>query len=207
MLPSPASFRDHGARVLRKIRHPKVDIDLPLIVKGYLQPSIRGRSDTIVIFEDPGREYVKFERAVRHAMRRVYLNPALRGGKPLPTIFNFSVIFHGAGEENPVSLHPSLLFERQRLGLEYTDPQRFATLSYPDQCVTAKSRGSNLIKTQLWVAVDIDVNGSPSNSRVLGGEARQDCKDAVLQLMLESAYVPAYSDGVPVSATFVEPWH
>ncbi|MCP5345906.1 MAG: hypothetical protein R3F41_02140 [Gammaproteobacteria bacterium] len=178
-----------------------------------------GEPGRLFLYSDPSKREIfePYETAVTSA-GRIVISPFNtffrssrdnRGFKFKPASFegrrrevwtNLSVVFTKRNESNTIKVYQSMLYHVDDYGWEYSDPQRVISEAFPNAC-----RGID-IGAGVWIAVDIDHEGTPSNARVVSGDTREACEKRLIEIALESDYIPAKLEQSFVSATYVDAW-
>ena len=132
--------------------------------------------------------------------RGLRFRPASFGGRRREVWTNLSVVFTKQNESETIRVYQSMLYHVDAYGWEYSDPQRVISEALPNAC-----RDSDM-RVGVWIAVDIDNEGTPSNARVVSGDTREACEKRLIEIALESDYIPAKLEQSFVSATYVDAW-
>ncbi|MFK7830782.1 MAG: energy transducer TonB [Congregibacter sp.] len=171
----------------------------PMVVIASAQVKPSGLIERFIVMANPSSEYRPFERATTKGLKKGYLSPAAVDGRRRGVWINFSVAFAADDDARTISIYPHMFTKTPGSKYAVSAPQRMTRGCFPGICRT--------FLNQMWVAVDVDRNGHPSNGRVVSGVWRELCRDEILDIMLKSSYLPAMRDGVPVAATFYEAWN
>ncbi len=201
----PAKFFENGEEILSKIDFPEDNFKGTVIIRAAAEVSKRGTATTLVFYVDlQNRDVFKpYENAIRRALgRRLKVDPAIVNGENKRVWFNFSVVFENIQGLKSISIHQNLLYNTDRYGRDYIDPQRYDFEPFPNACGRKNFRE----KTMVWVAANIDEHGNPTASRIVAGEASENCKRKLIELLLNSSFIPALHGDNFVGATYVEAW-
>lgn len=217
----PARFTNLEESLLSIIDFPEKSVEGTIIVRGAMRVYSNGKPGSFFIYSDTSDRglYEPYELAVTWASRRagfpdrygraprsspyqrgLKFQPAKFAGRRQDVWFNMSVVFTKTGESESVNIYPSLLYNIKEHGWRYSDPQRVIDSVFPSAC-----RGFDSGEF-VWIAASISSTGEASNARIVGGKARSDCEERLVELVLESNYIPARSGETFVEATFVEAW-
>ncbi|GAB1266629.1 hypothetical protein [Aurantivibrio infirmus] len=202
---SPARFFENGEELLSKMDFPEDSFDGTVIVRGAADISRGGRSTTLVFYSDSNNRgiFKPYENAIRKAFgRRLKVAPAIVNGKKKRVWFNFSVVFENNQGSKSISIHQNLLYNTDSYGRNYIDPQRYDFEPFPDNCRRKSFREPAMV----WAAANIDEYGNPTAPRIVAGEASDSCKRTLIELLLNSSFIPAMHGDKFVSANYVEAW-
>ena len=208
----PAQLLSPDQSFLAKIVFPEKSVEGTVIVRASLRVRRNGNPGNLTTYSDvsAATHLAHYEQAIfdayqtsgrsriRRFSRGLKFSPAVYRGRPRSIWFNLSIVFTKNGDSESINVYPNLLFDSDKYGTAYTDPQRITDSPFPGAC-----RGN---KKGVWVAAEVDSAGNPRNARILNDQGSNKCQSRLKEIMLESEFIPARHEQQFVDATYVEPW-
>ena len=200
----PATF-DHPEekeRLGTRIEFPEVSKDMSTIIHCYSQISTRGKMKESGCYQRDNPD-MPFLIAFLKASKKATLTPAIINGKARKIYLQFRIEFIAEGESRNIHfyLNPGYAENVEAYGYDHIAAQRvIGKESWQDRC--PKRAGYQLI-VRAFVGEDGRAD-SPSIQLAAGILPTADCQNAIKDTILQSAFTPAFVDGVPVPSSFVE---
>lgn len=158
-----------------------------------------------------------FHDAIETAAQSARLIPAVVAGEPHRVFISYRVVFVRSGDRSLIRVFPNWARDTEEYGRDYIGPQRVSRLMRPDACITQNIRsvssadsvraGFDDISISLVATLTIDVNGEPLDDIAFESSSTVDdtrCRASVVDKMAEAEYIPAYHNGEPVEAAYVQ---
>lgn len=194
---TPASFGENEAEFIREFDIADYDLSEELIVRCGARVREDGRVRALLCEGEPerGRATRRAIRRIANFVRNMKLQPAMINGVATQVWYNFSVIATpGAVEPQIISNH---LHNQEALGTNYIAPQRY---DYPRwrSCV-------GMPETGISAEASINSQGEVTDINIVGGtQGYGSCIASVRNNIMNSKFIPGFSNGEAVDALFVE---
>lgn len=194
----PAKFKKNIKGLEKKIKYPDDPYYGKTVIRVAAESHPGGYLWPIFFYRDSAQDqaFIPYEESVKKIIRLLKVTTPKVNGRRNKVWFNFSVIFDNSDGKKEVRIVPNFLYNENKYGENYSDPQRIITKrSFPSECGVGNT---------LWMASTIDQNGKALDSRVIEGEGSRECREQLKKLMLASDYMPARHEGNFVPATYIE---
>jgi len=199
---TPAGFGDDPKALGKLIVFPKgsTNVETTIRCQGLLKASGRlsDRGCFRVQRQDP-----PFVKAIEKAAKRARFSPARLNGRNVGIYFQYQVRFTRVDEEETITFYANQAYPENvdAYGEDHVVAQRTVIReTWPSVC---PSRARFLVIARAHVADD----GSQSDIAVTHGNGipiSNRCKQAIVETMEQSPFIPAYADGEPVPSSYME---
>lgn len=205
----PASFSDSPDSLQNLLVFPEEideDIDIAIPCKAYLNRW--GEIDRLSCFRT-SEQFPQLEQAIQATQQSAKFEPALAEGSRTAVIFQFTVRFIKVGNLESIEVFPHFGFNVESLGFNYTSPQ--VILPNRSSSLNGRYRISDSrdmicpvgVKFILMVSVGVDgvsTEVSFGNTEYFPSSCERDSRNYFGSL----PFIPAFKDGKPVEANFVD---
>ena len=200
----PATFNhpDEKERLGNRIEFPEVTKDMSAMIHCFSQITARGKMKTTGCYQRVNSD-TPFAVAIMKAAKKATMIPAVINGQERKIYLQFRVEFIAEGENRDIHfyLNPANAENIEAYGYDHIAAQRvIGKETWQDVC---PQRARYLLVVRAFVGED----GRPENpsiERLDGIMPTADCQNAIKDTILQSAFTPAFADGVPVPSSFVE---
>jgi hypothetical protein len=195
----PARFAGGLDAASEKIRFPDYKRDVTVYINCAASVSATGEVERYFCLDYYGVADTKFRVAAEDFISAAVFTPALVNGEPKPVEIYFRVFFGRKGELYAAGVFPNWGDDADTLGLEYEAPQRYNEDPPAPKCgsVAGISRVEVNAKGEPTGAVDLVMSYGPV-------EHYSVCETWMTDVVRNGRYIPAYREGEPVAATYVE---
>lgn len=200
----PATF-DHPEekkRLGKRIEFPEVSKDMSTMIHCYSQISARGKMKESGCYQKDNPD-MPFLVAILKAAKKATLTPAIINGQKRKIYLQFRVEFIAEGESRKIHfyLNPGHAENIEAYGYDHIAAQRAIGKEYwQDVC---PKRAGYLLIVRAFVGEDGRAD-NPSIEPIAGIMPTADCQNAIKDTILQSAFTPAFADGVPVPSSYLE---
>lgn len=200
----PATFEhpDPKDRLENRIEFPEVKADMSTMIHCFSQVTARGKMKTTGCYQKDNFDG-PFAIAIMKAAKKATMNPAIINGQEKKIYLQFRVEFIAEGESRKIHfyLNPAYTENIEAYGYDHIAAQRvIGKESWQDVC---PQRARYIVIVRAFVGED-GRPGNPSIEPINGIMPTPDCQNAIKNTILQSAFTPAFADGVPVPSAFIE---
>lgn len=192
----PARFPDDQTALTGKIKFPEFNQDLQVHVlceTNMYRSGEFGRSYCFSTHAD-GAAFVA---AVTSGIGNPNLEPARVDGRTVAVWFQYTVHFQKNAGIETIELFPFHFSGNRNPGPGYTGPQRYH----------APRLSGCRVPHRMWFSMTIPAEGgSPTDITLLNPEDGTFCEERTRAIVEGGLYIPAFLNGVPVSAPYRELW-
>jgi len=191
---SPAHFGDRLVDFMARLDLPATEEGKALLTQCASEITESGQFKSTVCYHDEENSEVSrlVRREVLNAVRGLRIEPAIVGGTAVPVWFNFSVAYRQTGDNQHVEVFENHLFNRERLGLNYTGAQRYNLASW-------RCRGGRGLP--ITVSVNLSAAGEVVDVRP---SADGRCSRSIVRAIRSSSFIPARLNGQDVESLYME---
>lgn len=192
-----ASF-EHGIGLLREMDTPIKKHADEVRVYCFADLNRLGRFGKIFCRSDTD-EVDWFTKKIARLVRSIHVEPARVGRKKVRVFMPFTVVAKSSDAGSTIAVFPHTFLNAGKYGVDYSAPQL-----YLPGAVKWHGCGSAFMA---WVEVTVDETGVASNPRIVDAKsASEKCLVSLKKAAVEAKYIPAFSQGKPVSARYIEPY-
>ena len=193
----PAGFGANEEAFKREFDVSEYKLTEEIIIRCGSRVEEDGRVRALLCQGEPerGRNTRRAIRKIQSILRSLPLEPAKISGIETQVWYNFAVIMTpGSSEVQIINNH---LHNRESFGEDYIAPQRYGYPSWRG-CLGMPESG-------IFVEARVSSEGTASDINVIGGrQGYASCITRASNNIQNSRFIPAFSNGVPVDAIFVE---
>ncbi|MBT8078976.1 MAG: hypothetical protein KJO31_10395 [Gammaproteobacteria bacterium] len=203
---SPATFGDPTAEksIFKFIDFPEVTGDVTAAMLCAVISVHNGKlKDNLCFLQNDFDQ--PFAGALFNAAKKARLVPAMIDGRAQTVYFQYRVQFKQKGEEQEVTFlpNPGVKENVEEYGPEHFGAQRLIGKEKWQGACPQRKEWAVLAKAH------VNEQGKASNvslSHSGGIIPPVACQDAIIKNLIDSRYIPAFADGIPVPSTFAEPF-
>ena len=199
---SPASF-DTGLDdfIGNKITLPNIEGDVSLLIRCESRVSRSGRmsKNNCFALNNAERNYAV---TIEKAADKSRVKPATIDGKATKVWFEYAVRIIREEHNRSAQFYPNWGINFSNYGTDYISAQPYTIWEWPRQCWWPDEPFFVLVS----VLVISDGTAKDAEVYASGDSASSECTAAFKKLALGRNYVPAFVNGKPVDAQFLEPW-
>jgi len=200
----PANFEheEMKRRLNKRIVFPKMTRDATVMLHCVSQIASNGRMKETGCYTKDQFDS-DFASAVIKGAKKAHMNPAIINGKAQKVYLQFRVGFIAKGDDREIHLFLNNGYTEnvEAYGVDYTAAQRvIGKEPWQGKC---PQRANYLLTLRAYVGED-GRSDSPSLEKVSGIMPTIDCRNAIKDTILASAFTPALADGYPVPSAYVE---
>jgi len=198
---SAASFTEDARSLQNIIKFPEIEGDASIIVLCETDVTRSGRFGNTSCVSNREKYAMKFEIAVLRAVKRTKIKAASLDGKQKSVWFQFTVQFVQKGGVKTIYAFSNHGEESEKYGQEYSSPQRLTQGNFKVIARAFRRCGAN---ARVMIRAVIDTSGVPIDAKHIGGEGNSGCKADMAAYFLEGRFIPAISNGKPVTSVYVQ---
>jgi len=201
----PAHFghEDEDRRLLNRIGFPEIKGDVSVTLNCFTQLETSGKmTSTICLIKDQFDS--PFAASVSAAEKKARMTPAQINGKKVQVFVQFRAEFKSKGEDRSIKiiLNPGYPENVAAYGEDHVAAQRVIGSKEPWQDVCPRA-AKYAVYAKAYVGED-GRSDNPSIEHAGGVTPTATCREAIMETILASTYVPAMTDGIAVPSTFIE---
>lgn len=199
---SPADFdTDSEDFTGNRFEFPSMNGDVSLFIRCESRVSRRGRMSKSNCFALNVVERL-FAIAIEKAAAKSSIRPATIGGKQTKVWFEYLVRVVQEADKRWTRFYPNWGLNFDHYGTDYIAAEPYTIWEWPDDCWWPNEPFFVL------VSVVVNSNGTSRDAEVYapGNSASNKCTTAIKKVALERSYIPAFVNGKPAAAQFLEAW-
>jgi hypothetical protein len=197
--PVPARFVGGLDAASEKIRFPDHKRDVTVYINCAARVSAAGEVERFYCLDYYGGADTKFRQAAEEFIGKVEVSPARVDGEPRAVEMYFRIFFGRQGELYAAGVFPNWGDDVERHGLEYEAPQRYNEDPPPPKCGTIAGMSRVEVNAEGRAVGEVDLMMSYGKPEHYGT-----CENWMTGLVRDGRYIPAYHEGKPVAAIYVE---
>lgn len=200
----PGGFSEGEKSLTELIEFPELRGDANVTISCLALLETNGKLDKHGCYvRNPGDE--TFVAAIYKAVKKARLVPAVYDGRPTEVVFQYRAQFVQQGEEKEINFvaNPGYTENVEAYGHEHIAAQRLFQKETWNKACPQHAKFIVLVKA------NVDYDGTPAAASVAdasGLPITEKCRQAILDDVLNSRFIPAMADGEAVPSTFVEPF-
>lgn len=149
---------------------------------------------------DSARGKLHYATQIQRVLTSHRVRPAMVDGKPVSVALNLMVVHSPTGSGSNIYLFLHNAADAERNGMDYVGPQ-----------LVLQSRDTRPHRTcssavDFWTTSEVGVTGRVERLTHSKGRAVRVCRDAVLDAIKTSQFIPAHKDNQPIAGRYVERW-
>lgn len=196
----PAGLKDSEASLERKIKFPKgianSDADVSVVIRCDAYIKRNGKLSSNMCYEE-GEAHYPYVIQINRAAKKSRFRPGRVNGAARITYFQYFVVFTKKGAQTLIEVIGNSGLEVERLGLDYTSPQRY------------REKGSNFgggcsLNQKATVNAFVSKEGQVSKVQVVGDSVSERCAESLTKSFLNQKYIPAMVNGQAIDAFYSE---
>jgi hypothetical protein len=194
---TPANFSDDSDSLQNLIQFPNFNENIDVLVRCSSELSRFGGFQTLVCLPV---QYPELLQAIADVIFDAKMTPARREGSRVGVKVTFSVRFVKVGSSEDIFVYPNFGLDTERLGLNFTAPQRVMRDLRPggDECLFQDFG-------DYWAGVLVSQEGSALDVSISQPHNLTDrCVVEHSRLIRTFLFIPAVVDGVAAQATYYE---
>jgi hypothetical protein len=195
----PARFANGIDAAAAEIQFPKYKKDLSLNINCGAKIGATGEVESYFCLDYYGRTDNKFRKIAEEFIRTTSITPAAVDGVPVPVHFHFRVFFGRKGDQYAVGVFSNWADDVDSYGQEYEAPQRYNEDASGPNCYSVGGISKVAVDVDGAVAGDVDLVMSYGVPEHYGT-----CENWFAKSVADGRYIPAFHEGRPVAATYVE---
>lgn len=196
----PAGLKDSDASLDRVIKFPKgianSDVDVSMVIRCDAYIKRNGKLSSNMCYEK-GKAHYPYVIQINRAAKRARFRPGKVNGASRTVYFQYFVVFTKKGAQTLVEVFGNSGLEMERLGLDYTSPQRYREKG------STFGRGCSL-NQEATVSAFVNKLGQVSRVQVVGDNVSERCVTSLTKSFLNQKYIPAMVDGQAIDAFYSE---
>lgn len=196
----PAGLKDSDASLERKLKFPRgvagssVDVSVVIRCDAYIRRN--GKLGSNMCYED-GKAHYPYVVQINKAAKKARFIPGKVDGISRNTYFQYYVVFTKRGSQTLVEVIGNSGLEVERLGFNYTSPQRY------------REKGSNFgigcsLNQKATVNAFVNKRGEVLKVDVVGDDISERCVESLTKSFLNQKYIPAMVNGHAIDAFYSE---
>ena len=196
----PAGFKDSGASLQRNLKFPKKiaksDVDLTVVIRCDAYIKRNGKLSSNMCHEEGKGDY-PYVKQINRAAERSRFKPGKVNGASKVTYFQYYVVFTKKKSQTLIEVIGNSGLEVERLGLDYTSPQRYREkgANFGSGCALNQKATVNAFINKLGEVLKVQVTGDSVSER---------CVASLTKSFLKQKYIPAMVNGEPIDAFYSE---
>jgi len=199
---SPAGFGSGEKRLDALIRFPKIEVDMDkeFVCQGILKANGRLTERGCYLVESRDTPYVE---AIDKAAKKARFKPATYDGRKIGVYFMYRVRFTRKDDEQKISLFANQAYPENlaAYGPDHIAAQRGLTTEKWQKACPSRTRFIVLARAH------IAASGKQSSINVTHGSGlpiSDTCRNAIVETLQQSVFIPAYADGEAVPSSYLE---
>jgi hypothetical protein len=199
---NPADFDTESEDfIANRFEFPDIEGDLSLLIRCQSRVSRSGRMSKSNCFALNDVERL-FAIAIEKAAGKSSVTPAIIDGKKTKVWFEYAVRVAQEGDRRWTRFYPNWGLNANHYGTDYVAAQPYAIWEWPDDCWWPNEPFFVLIS----VLVRSDGTSQDAEVYTAGDSASSKCTAAIRKIALNRSYLPAFVEGKPADAKFLEAW-
>lgn len=194
---TPANFTDEPDSLQNLIQFPNFSENIDVLVRCSSELSRFGAFQTLVCLPV---QYPELLQAIADVIFDAEMNPARRDGSRVGVKLTFSVRFVKDGTSENIFAYPNFGLDTERLGLDFTAPQRVIRDLRPggDECLFQDfgDYWAGVLVSEQGIAMDVSI-AQPHN-------LTERCVVEHSRLISTFLFIPAMADGMAAQASYYE---